>query len=492
MSTRLRSMADTFSDAVWPSFYTGTGPGTHGYYYIRHVEPGTVRLVRTMNRAYGQPFWSLLREQHKHVVLFDVPKTLVEKGVDDRQIVGWGEHYPPVRTTWPPDLWREIQHRFGAHPHFREVHRPLRVDQERELLRRIIQGAERRAAISRFLLERGPWDLFITVFSESHSSGHQFWHYSDPSSPAFDADRAPSLHDAVRRAYGAIDRAIAQIAEGLPPQVNVLLFSLHGMESTYTMRSLLAPLLIRLGYQVPATVSRSDGPANRPRASILMRRLRDLVPQGMRDRLNDILPLSVQAALITRLFEGSCDWTRTRAVAEDSGEAAPWIRINLRGREPWGLVAPGQEYDHVCTAISDDLMKLRVHPDGRRAVREVRRIDHLFTGPHLRRLPDLVVHWERGAAISAVVHPEVGIVSSDVPVLQKSMHTPRGFLAAAGPCFKPGAQLSGAHILDLAPTLLYLLGSPVPPSMEGRVLTELIAEDFLATHPPQIAEAPQR
>jgi tetratricopeptide (TPR) repeat protein len=55
-------------------------------------------------------------------------------------------------------------------------------------------------------------------------------------------------------------------------------------------------------------------------------------------------------------------------------------------------------------------------------------------------------------------------------------HRPFGILAGRGPGFRPGARLYGASILDVAPTVLHLLGLPVAHDMPGRVLAEVLAE----------------
>lgn len=473
---RLRSFGGAFNDAVWPSFYTGTNPATHGHYHFRQVKPGTVQLVPTMNRSYKRPFWWLPRHLDKRAVIFDVPKVLIQEEGASYQVIGWGEHYPFVRQSRPPELYREIVRRFGRHPHHQEVFPTRSARHEQKLLRRILVGAERRGEATRFLMDQAPWDLFITVFSESHSVGHQFYHHLDPTSPAYDARRARVLEGAVREGYVGIDRAIARILEGIPADTDVLVFSVHGVETHYATHSLLGPLLVRLGYQVPASAGDELGS------------LRDKLPEWARRRISSMLPIPMQSALIARLFEKGCDWSRTRAVVEDSREGPPWIRINLRGREPWGIVEPGREYDTLCAELTAELMKLRIHPGGQRAVREVWRTDRLFQGPHVRDLPDLILQWERSATISMVEHRGIGLVISDHPTFQKSQHSPRAFLAASGPDFKAGAQLLEAHIMDLAPTLLYLMGSPIPSDMEGRVLKELIPEEFLAQHPIEVKE----
>ena len=60
---------------------------------------------------------------------------------------------------------------------------------------------------------------------------------------------------------------------------------------------------------------------------------------------------------------------------------------------------------------------------------------------------------------------------------------PDGFFIAVGDGVRPGAMLQKASVLDVAPTILYLMGLPVARDMEGRVLTEILDEDFARAHP---------
>lgn len=62
-------------------------------------------------------------------------------------------------------------------------------------------------------------------------------------------------------------------------------------------------------------------------------------------------------------------------------------------------------------------------------------------------------------------------------------HAPDGFFVAVGDGIRPGAMLNKASVLDVAPTILYLMGLPVARDMEGRVLTEILDEDFARAHP---------
>jgi hypothetical protein len=60
---------------------------------------------------------------------------------------------------------------------------------------------------------------------------------------------------------------------------------------------------------------------------------------------------------------------------------------------------------------------------------------------------------------------------------------PDGFLLAVGDGIKAGAVVSNGSVLDVTPTILYLMGLPVARDMEGRVLTEIVEEDFARAHP---------
>ncbi len=51
-----------------------------------------------------------------------------------------------------------------------------------------------------------------------------------------------------------------------------------------------------------------------------------------------------------------------------------------------------------------------------------------------------------------------------------------------GPYFRKGLQLKEApKIIDIAPTILYLMGLPVLVQMDGKVIEEAVEKEFLST-----------
>ena len=62
-------------------------------------------------------------------------------------------------------------------------------------------------------------------------------------------------------------------------------------------------------------------------------------------------------------------------------------------------------------------------------------------------------------------------------------HGPAGILVIAGGPVRQGFRLEDAHIYDLFPTVLHLLGLPVPETADGRVLEEALEEGYRRAAP---------
>jgi predicted AlkP superfamily phosphohydrolase/phosphomutase len=173
--------------------------------------------------------------------------------------------------------------------------------------------------------------------------------------------------------------------------------------------------------------------------------------------------------VVSRLATAHVDWSRSVASCLPT-DLEGCIRINLRGREPYGIVEEGSQYDDACAEITQALKELINPVSGEPAVRSVRRMDECFPGARRHYLPDLVVTWNAGAAIQAICSDRVGIVRGTSVDPRPGTHHPRSFIAARGPRVRPGHLGPNAHIVDVAPTVLSWLGLVVPAEMDGRVL----------------------
>ena len=216
--------------------------------------------------------------------------------------------------------------------------------------------------------------------------------------------------------------------------------------------------------------------------------LRTKVPPRLRSAVGRRLGTTRERIYDLRRYS-IVDWPRTQAFAYG---AFGNVVINLRGREREGAVDPA-DYDRVRDEIADRLLGLRA-PDAHGIVARVHRREDLFDGPELARLPDLIVEFEeyrwlgRGNLKSrtATIWDEIEILGSTRPYV--GSHRREGIVALSGPSAAPGRQVL-ASIQDVAPTILYLLGEPVPTALEGRVLEEAIDGSLLDARPPEYQDA---
>ena len=105
-------------------------------------------------------------------------------------------------------------------------------------------------------------------------------------------------------------------------------------------------------------------------------------------------------------------------------------------------------------------------------------------------MPDLVVHWSKDYPIKSLYHPRFGTVTGDSSKVRKSAHSGEGFLIGGGKYIEKSKTIDKADVVDIAPTLLYLMGQPVPKDMDGRVLLKIINNEFKEKNPVRYENRP--
>jgi len=88
-----------------------------------------------------------------------------------------------------------------------------------------------------------------------------------------------------------------------------------------------------------------------------------------------------------------------------------------------------------------------------------------------------------GEETVAVVISDHGMAASPESFVWDGNHAPEALFIMAGGPVRAGLVLDEVSYRDVAPTILYLLGLPVPDDLGGRVLTRAIDAEFLREHP---------
>jgi predicted AlkP superfamily phosphohydrolase/phosphomutase len=346
------------------------------------------------------------------------------------------------------------------------------LDEDRAIADRLVARAARKGACVRALLAKDSYDLVVAVFAEAHTGGHQVWEYRrDANGDGPRPDQG--LGDALLRLYRAVDDEIARIVDALPPTATVFVTSSVGMLSQYPTEELMEGFCRQLGYQAaPQPASASAPPARRSVTSVL----RGLVPERARNFVSRFLPFDVQARLLSEKFAASTDWSRTTAYAPP-GYYTGCLRVNLRGREPNGIVAPGAEYDELLARLEEDLRVLRDAETGAPVIARTLRTREAFGGDVHPALPDLVVFWsEHDRPLRRVRHPRAELTQSPHAFHRGSHHTAEGLLVAAGPAVRGQGRAPDVSPLALAPTMLTLLDVVPPAELTGAPLREWLTE----------------
>jgi predicted AlkP superfamily phosphohydrolase/phosphomutase len=470
--------ADLVSEhGVWVSVFSGVSRSEHGYYYLRQLKPGTYDLKSvTGPEVDARPFWSNLRSDTR-VAIVDVPDGPLMAGLRGFQVANWATHkswdpvhYPPA--TEPVALLQELRQRFGERPRVVENHRATLV-QDRQIHRDLLKSVAHKGELCRSLLARDSFDLTVIVFGESHTANHQFWQYRTDGT--VNAEKSSGeLADATRDVYRAIDAEIGALLAQLPREANVVVVSSVGMEDRYPTTGLIDAFCRQLGYQAaPAPAAVSLRPLD------LVRRF---VPARWRSALSRHLSREQGERLLADHFRTSTDWSRTTAFAIPSSYTS-FVRVNVREREPQGIVEPGAEYEAVLDRLEADLQQLVDAETGELAVTQLTRTVRAFRCDLPSSLPDLFVEWKPGRFMRRVLHPRAELVQGKPDFYRVSDHSKNGFVAAAGPSIGPRGALAETEVLDLAPTFLALLGEPVPDAMEGRVAETFVRRSAASASP---------
>jgi predicted AlkP superfamily phosphohydrolase/phosphomutase len=509
--TRLKTFNYYRAETPWTTFLTGCSPQKTGYWAPVKFHEGSyeVEEIEAYDFSEYPPFYALGDDYQ--VAVFDMPQSTLSEQVNGLQVLAWGAHSPLTPShSRPTGLLEELIQKHGEHPRLRNDHAScMNVAALKRLQSDIQVGIARRSAICQDLLQRQPWDLFLTIFGETHSAGHYLWHLSQPSHPLYETYKDQVSGDPLLEVFESVDRAIGEILEKAPKDAQVVVFAAHGMgNNVMDLPSMvfLPELLYRFNFGKPALAPGQPGtPPSEPitkgrvergwigavwglkhDANRLRSWLRQKLPNKLFRHVEPLFGKDSQPDLVSpfKLIEQGDSlffqpavwykpfWSQMRAFALPSYSEG-YIRINLKGREPAGIVEPS-EYEALCDELSQLLYNLK---DARTGQPMVKQIVRTRQQPEQRdpKLPDadLVIIWQEEHVTDVVDSPELGRIGP-VPYSRTGSHRSDGFLVAQGPGIEPGSSAPEGHALDLAPTVLSLMGASIPPHFEGRPLIETL------------------
>lgn len=407
----------------WKCAAIGEGPDHHGHYFYLQFDPRTydIRLDHEIGLPDVTPFWVRLdREGYRIAVAdwYEMPVTPLKNGTI---IHRWLPHESLTSAVFAPESLRQetakyvpfnpIAESFASRP--RETPEALL-----DFFKRVLGRIEGKARFFADQIKREDWDLYIACFSDAHSIGHYYFHLQDENHWRYDPAAAALIKEPLQQCYRALDDAVGIILDAAGDDANVFLFAGPGMEPFTSANTALDEMARRmdLGYSAAQAAPLSS-------AETAKKAYRSFLPEELRRR---VAPF---ARAVRHWFVDN-EYKRRRFFALPHGDGAGAIRINKKGRERYGVVAPGAEYDALVDEIRESLASFRDAADGRPIVKRVISIAHEYNGPYRDMLPDIFVEWDREGrhgGFENIVSDKFGEIAVP-PSTRSGDHHERGYL----------------------------------------------------------------
>jgi predicted AlkP superfamily phosphohydrolase/phosphomutase len=475
VSGSLRSVFPPLSPVAWTGVMTGKNSGKHGVFeFLEQAHDPLGGRVNSSRSIKSDLVWEIAGRHGKRTVAGGVPMSYPPRPAPGFFL---GDFLSPAEApdfASDPAIFAELERAIGGpyRPWSTAVHDG---GQEAHVLADLTDFLEQHLKAVRFLMDRCEWDLFLFDLMATDRIQHELWHVWDQTHSAAQGRDLAQLREGFIGFWKKLDDGLGAIAAALPSDCAFILMSDHGFGPIEWYVNFNVWLLEQ-GYialndsfyvkQKHWSYRHGITPewlynhmARWGMASQRVSRFRGKQKHWI-ERLGESVFLSRR----------HIDWSRTRAYAQGNfGQ----IFINQKGRQPQGCV-PAEDVRPVLDDLKAALASI-AHPEtGEPLVERVYERDEIYSGPHAGLAPDLtvVLHDWRYRTIGLhdftthrVISPAFGPTGD---------HRMEGIFIASGPPFLPGAAPEDANLLDIAPTLLHLLGVPAPGDMDGRVMTEVL------------------
>ncbi|MFB0527122.1 MAG: alkaline phosphatase family protein, partial [bacterium] len=352
---------------------------------------------------------------------------------------------PPFPISYPESFCRKLAEEIGLYKTLgwaidTWALSENRID-EKTFLEDLFYTMDQRQEIMMNMLEKKNFDLFIFIFQASDRVQHMFWRLIDETHPAYDREKAEKYGDAILKVYQKMDEIVGEVMPFVDENTTLFVISDHGFHP-FKKAVNLNTWLVKNGYMTL------------------------LSEKGKEYKLEDLFGRGE--------FWPNVDWQRSKAYALGLG----CIYVNLKGREIYGIIEPGDEYNGLKEEIATKLKKLTDPVTGKKVIVDVYKRENIYEGEYLNEAPDLVVGFNEGYRVSW--QTALGGIPADVIVENKSNWS--GDHCSFDPSITKGIFLSNKKfnrespsIIDIAPTVLEIFNLPIPEEMDGEPIRFRVA-----------------
>ncbi len=454
---------------AWTTMRTGVNPGKHSIFGFTQPSFGKGNSIKGRDvllvdaRAIRAPsLWRILSNYDERVGVFNVPFTYPVEKVNGVLIAGsmtGGEQ----AQSYPEDCIAEIVAKTGTRYFERAVEDG--ISQSDGYVRHLINTVREQRKIDRYLLQHYDFGFYKTVYTQTDPLQHMFLKYIDENHPGYVLP-SKSMGDLIRELYHEIDISIGMITQLAGNDALILIVSDHGFQPA-ARRFYVNNLLFQRG-------SLAVHQRGNSRHSSFAQKLINTAGAIGAHRLLRLLSYDRRRKLKRALSSAttfSIDYGRTRLFA-DSNQMGIYSMPGVEVSEIW--------------EVQSQLSELR---EGKDYVFESVKLGRdVYSGPFTTSGPDLVFLPKAPYEVRADLTGRV--LFEDQPIYaQNGTHSFEGILTSNQRGVKIDAARRIPELVDIAPTVLYAMGYPIPDYMDGRVIDELFPSDWLTRYPVRRSDA---
>lgn len=458
---------------AWPSMYTGVGPGKHGVFSFSHRDPVTARVRTAASTDVRVPtLWEIAGQADQRSAILNVPITFPAQPLKGVMLTGFVSPDDSPLVTFPQVLRNELNDWGGRLNLNWSVlgFRPAEKTKREAHIRLINELLGQRVAQFERILEKYSCELCFLVHEYPDRVYHLYHHILDPDFIAHrDAEHATTL-TLLHEGHRALDDSIKRLINRFGPNTNYIIVSDHGFggvsQWVYVNNFLESRGLTRLR-------------AGRVWAEMISRQMNLSLKARQR--------LGLEPKELWHRQDPSCapliDYKHSLAFAGPQLEQAVYVNAKRRFRD--GIVEAA-DYERVRDQIIEALVRA-VDPITKKPVFQgVWSRDELYSGPFRENAPDVVYDLAPGYMVSNSIVPRSVLRGGFLRGLRRGWdlsgyHRPEGVFLGLGPAFGKIGPIE-ASILDITPTVLYLMNLPIPDYMDGEVICAALKPGMLNGH----------